>query len=122
MSIADGTFFQNQVLIGAIDHARVNNSNFHLMGLIGAGGVHSNLEHLYALIELARKHEFNRVFLHLFTDGRDSPPTSAKTYISQIREVISKQGIGQIARLWEDIGQWIEICAGTEPQSLFCIN
>lgn len=99
MSIADGTFFQNQVLIGAIDHARVSNSNLHFMGLIGAGGVHSNLEHLYALIELARKHEFNRVFLHLFTDGRDSPPTSAKTYISEIREVISKQGIGQIASI-----------------------
>lgn len=97
MSIADGTLFQNQVLIGAIDHARVNNSNLHLMGLIGAGGVHSNIEHLYALIDLAKRHEFSRVFLHLFTDGRDSPPTSAKTYIANIKEVIEKQGIGQIA-------------------------
>lgn len=99
MSIAEGTFFKNQVLIGAIDHARTNNGNLHLMGLIGAGGVHSNLEHLYALIELAKKHEFNRVFLHLFTDGRDSPPTSAKTYISAIRQVITNQGIGQIATI-----------------------
>ena len=49
MSIADGTFYQNQILIGAIDHARTNNSNLHLMGLIGAGGVHSNIEHLFAL-------------------------------------------------------------------------
>lgn len=99
MSIADGTFYQNQVLIGAIDHARSNNSNLHFMGLIGAGGVHSNIEHLFSLIELAQKHEFNRVFLHLFTDGRDSPPTAAKTYISQIRDVIAKQKIGQIASL-----------------------
>ncbi|MGA2910708.1 MAG: 2,3-bisphosphoglycerate-independent phosphoglycerate mutase [Candidatus Microgenomates bacterium] len=99
LSIADGTFYQNQALIGAIDHARTNNSNLHLMGLIGAGGVHSNIEHLYALIELAKKHEFNRVFLHVFTDGRDSPPTSAKTYIEQLKQVIAREGVGQIASI-----------------------
>lgn len=99
MSVADGVFFDNPVLIGAIDHARANNSNLHLMGLIGAGGVHSNIEHLFALIELAHRHQFNRVFLHLFTDGRDSPPTAAKTYISRVREVIGRNGIGQIASI-----------------------
>jgi len=99
MSIADGTFYQNQVLIGAIDHARTNNSNLHLMGLIGAGGVHSNIEHLFALLDLCKKHEFSKVFIHLFTDGRDSPPTSAKTYISQLRSVMSKGGIGQIGTI-----------------------
>lgn len=99
MSVADGLFFDNPVLIGAIDHARANNSNLHLMGLIGAGGVHSNIEHLFALIELAHRHQFNRVFLHLFTDGRDSPPTAAKTYISRVREVIGRNGIGKIASL-----------------------
>jgi len=99
MSIADGSFFNNQTLIGAIDHARVNNSNLHLMGLIGAGGVHSNIEHIYALLELAKKHEFDRVFLHLFTDGRDSPPTAAKIYLSQLRGVMSKHGIGKIASI-----------------------
>lgn len=99
MSIADGLFYENPVLIGAIDHARTNNTNLHLMGLIGAGGVHSNIEHLFALIELAHRHQFNRVFLHLFTDGRDSPPTAAKTYVSRIREVISKHNLGQIASI-----------------------
>lgn len=99
MSIADGIFFQNEALIGAINHAKENNSNLHYMGLIGAGGVHSNINHLYALIELAKKQNFDRLFLHLFTDGRDSPPTSAKTYISQIREVVAKEGIGQIASI-----------------------
>jgi len=97
MSIADGTFFQNQTLIDAINHAKENNSNLHYMGLIGASGVHSNINHLYALIDLAKKQNFNRVFLHLFTDGRDSPPTSAKIYISQLRDVITREGIGQIA-------------------------
>jgi len=97
MSIAEGSFYKNQILIGAIDHAKKNNSNLHLMGLIGAGGVHSNIEHLFALIELCKKNEFSRVFLHLFTDGRDSPPTAAKIYISQLRDVLTRQGTGQIA-------------------------
>lgn len=99
MSIADGTFYTNQTLIGAIDHANTNNSNLHLMGLLGAGGVHSNIEHLFSLIELAQKNNFNRVFLHLFTDGRDSPPTAAKTYIARVRDVITKHNIGQIASI-----------------------
>src|SRR5258706_1934425 len=99
LSIADGSFYQNPVLIGAIDHARTNNSNLHLMGLVGAGGVHSNVEHLYALLDMAKNHNFTNVFLHLFTDGRDSPPTSAKTYISQLREVITREGVGQIATI-----------------------
>jgi len=97
MSIADGTFFTNPTLLGAIDHAVKNNSNLHLMGLIGAGGVHSNIEHLFALIQLCSRNKFDRVFLHLFTDGRDSPPTAAKIYINSIREVIKMEKIGQIA-------------------------
>lgn len=99
LSIADGSFYENPTLIGAIDHARTNNSNLHLMGLIGAGGVHSNIEHLFALIELAKKHEFNNVFIHLFTDGRDSPPTAAKMYIAQLQEVMARLGIGKIASI-----------------------
>lgn len=99
MSIADGSFFQNQTLLGAIEHARKNNSALHFMGLIGAGGVHSNKEHLYALIALAKRQKFSNVFLHLFTDGRDSPPTAAKIYMTELREVIEKEGIGKIASL-----------------------
>ncbi len=99
LSIADGSFYENQALIGAIDHARTNNSNLHIMGLIGAGGVHSNIEHLFALMELARKHQFKNVFLHLFTDGRDSPQNAAKVYISRVRKVMEKDGFGQIASI-----------------------
>jgi 2,3-bisphosphoglycerate-independent phosphoglycerate mutase len=99
MSIADGSFYQNPILIGAIDHARKNNSDLHLMGLIGAGGIHSNIEHLFSLMELCKKNKFDRVFLHLFTDGRDSPPNSAKTYIGQIRDVAKREGLGQIASI-----------------------
>lgn len=97
MSIADGTFFDNQALNEAIQHATINNSNLHFMGLIGAGGVHSSIEHIYALLQLASKKDFKKVYLHLFTDGRDSPPTAALTYINQLQEVIKREGVGQIA-------------------------
>lgn len=97
MSIADGSFFENNTLKGAFTHAKANNSNLHLMGLIGAGGVHSNIDHLFALLQFARKENFTRVFFHLFTDGRDSAPTSAKIYISLIRDVIKKENLGTIA-------------------------
>lgn len=99
MSIADGTFFNNEVLVGAIDHANQHNSNLHIMGLIGAGGVHSNIEHLFALIQLCKRKSFTRVYLHLFTDGRDSPPTAAKMYIERVRQVFNTEGLGHLASL-----------------------
>lgn len=99
MSIADGSFFTNQVLINAINHAKTNNSDLHIMGLIGAGGVHSSINHLYAIIRMAKLQNFNRVYIHLFTDGRDSPPASALTYINQLKEVIAKEGLGTIASI-----------------------
>jgi len=99
MSIADGTFFSNKILLQAIEHAKTNNSNLHLMGLVGAGGVHSNINHLFALIQFASKNNFKNVFLHIFTDGRDSPPTAAKTYINLVEKTLKKEGIGQIASI-----------------------
>ncbi len=96
-SIAEGSFFTNKVILSAIAHAEKNKSNLHFMGLVGAGGVHSNLNHLYALLHLCKTKNFDRVYLHLFTDGRDSPPSSALVYINQLRDVIKKEGIGVIA-------------------------
>ncbi|MEK7061192.1 MAG: 2,3-bisphosphoglycerate-independent phosphoglycerate mutase [Patescibacteria group bacterium] len=100
MSIANRTFFQNPSLLGAIDHVRKNKSNLHIMGLIGASGIHSDMEHLTALLELTGKSDLlNNVFLHLFTDGRDSPPTSASEYIKKVREDIQREKVGQIASI-----------------------
>lgn len=99
MSIADGSFFKNPVLLEAINHAKRNNSNLHLLGLMGAGGVHSNIQHLFALIQLVSRNSFKNVYLHLFTDGRDSPPTAAATYLKSIRDVLTKEGVGQIVSL-----------------------
>ncbi len=97
MAIADGSFFQNQDLLNAIKHAVQNNSNLHLMGLMGGGGVHSDLTHLFALLRLCNENRFKNVFLHLFTDGRDSPPTASLTYLAQVQSVIAREGVGKIA-------------------------
>ncbi|MBI5452382.1 2,3-bisphosphoglycerate-independent phosphoglycerate mutase [Candidatus Gottesmanbacteria bacterium] len=97
LSIADGTFFRNPAFLEAINHARKYESNIHLLGLIGSGGVHSNIEHLLALIQLMKEQSFNRIFLHLICDGRDSPPKSSVIYIKQILAFLQSVGFGKIA-------------------------
>lgn len=97
MSIADGTFFQNQNLLAAIAHAKKNNSSLHLLGLVGGAGVHSDLSHLFALLRMCKEQTFSRVFIHAFTDGRDSPPNASMTYFNQLSQVIEKEEVGKIA-------------------------
>jgi 2,3-bisphosphoglycerate-independent phosphoglycerate mutase len=77
MSIADGSFFQNPILHQALDHVKKNNSVLHLIGLITASGVHAYNDHLFALMMFASLNKIEKVYLHLFTDGRDSPPKDA---------------------------------------------
>lgn len=97
-AIEDRSFFVNPALLGAISHAQKNRSNLHLMGLIGTGGVHAHSNHLFALLELAAQQKMHEhVFMHLFTDGRDSPPQSALTYVQQLEAVMGRFGIGKIA-------------------------
>ncbi|MBU0974499.1 2,3-bisphosphoglycerate-independent phosphoglycerate mutase [Patescibacteria group bacterium] len=98
-SIANGSFYQNEALLNAINHSKKNNSTLHLMGLIGAGGVHSNIEHLYALLNLCKQQEVTNVMIHGFTDGRDSPPTSGINYVQQIIDNCKIFGVGKIATL-----------------------
>jgi 2,3-bisphosphoglycerate-independent phosphoglycerate mutase len=99
MAIADGSLFENKTLSNCIEHAKRNNSNLHYLGLLGAGGVHSNIEHLFALIHFAKVKDFKRLFLDIITDGRDSPPTASLSYIKNLRNVIQKEGIGQISSI-----------------------
>src|SRR3989337_667549 len=101
MSIADGTFFENAAFKEAVDHVKKNGSKIHLMGLFGLGSVHSEGEHLYALLSFIARQGFAqaRVKLHLFTDGRDSPPTSARFYLNEIKSKIASLGVGQIATI-----------------------
>lgn len=97
MSIADGSFFQNPALVSAIKHVKTNNSALHLFGLVGGGGVHSDLSHFFAILRLCHEQTLTKVFLHLFTDGRDSPPTASMVYIKQLQTVIQREGVGKIA-------------------------
>lgn len=99
ISIADGSFYNNKVFIEAIDRTLKISSRLHLIGLVGAGGVHSNLEHLFALIHLAKTRNIKNLSLHLITDGRDSPPTSSQSYINMIEKTIQKEGIGTISTI-----------------------
>lgn len=99
MSIADGGFYNNAAFINAINHVKKNNSVMHLMGLIGSGGVHSNIEHLYALLNLCKQQGLAQVYIHGFTDGRDSPPTSGINYVQQILDRCESLGIGKLATL-----------------------
>lgn len=97
MSIQNGKFFKNPSFLNAIDHTRKNNSSLHLMGLTGKGGVHSSLDHLMALIELARDQRVSSLFIHVFTDGRDSSPTSGVETIKEIEHKIEIMRVGKIA-------------------------
>lgn len=99
MSIANGTFLSNPTLVSAVERARANRSRIHLIGLVGASGVHSSLEHLYSLLWLFKERQFTDVFLHAFTDGRDSPPTADQVFIPQVEERMRQMGLGRIATL-----------------------
>lgn len=99
MAIAEGTFFDIPAFKLALNHVKNQQSSLHLMGLISDAGVHSSLNHLFALLRLAKDNDLEKVYLHLFTDGRDSPPTSSLTYINSIKEKIAEIGVGEIATL-----------------------
>ncbi|MBI2052130.1 MAG: 2,3-bisphosphoglycerate-independent phosphoglycerate mutase [Candidatus Sungbacteria bacterium] len=96
-TIQNGTFFKNPVLKKAAGHAREHNSSWHLVGLIGSGSVHSFIDHLYALIEIAKGENVKEVWLHLATDGQDSPPKEAATSIQNLIERLRWVGSGKIS-------------------------
>ena len=98
-SIEDGDFFSNKELVTAIENCKKNNSKLHVLGLLSDGGVHSHIRHLYAILELAKRKDFENVFVHCFLDGRDTPPSSAEGYIQKLEEKMKEKGIGKIASI-----------------------
>lgn len=96
-SIADGDFFKNEAFLKAIENCKKNDSALHLMGLLSDGGVHSHIEHLYALVELAKKNGISRVYIHGLLDGRDVPPASAADFIDTLQIKLKEIGCGKIA-------------------------
>lgn len=98
-AISSGQFFKNPVFLEAMDHAKKNNSSLHLMGMVSPGGVHSFDEHLYALISMAADQGLSKVFIHMFTDGRDTEPKIALESIRKLNEKIATIGVGRIATM-----------------------
>ena len=98
-SIEDGDFFSIPEFVAAIENCKKNNSKLHIMGLLSDGGVHSHNRHLYGLLELAKRKDFEKVFVHCFLDGRDTPPASGEGYISELENKMKEKGIGEIATI-----------------------
>lgn len=98
-SIADGDFFTNAALVGAVDNCLAKNTALHLCGLLSDGGVHSHNSHLYALLELAKKKGLDKVYVHCFMDGRDVPPSSGKDFVAQLMSKMNEIGVGKIATI-----------------------
>jgi len=97
MDIQSGEFFKQKTFLEAIEHARENNSALHFIGLVGKGGVHSQIDHLYALLELARNQKVGKLFIHVFTDGRDSAPNSGIDSLKELQQKLAFYGVGKIA-------------------------
>lgn len=97
--IQNGDFFKNKVLLDAIEHVKRNESKLHIFGLLSDGGVHSHIEHIFALLELAKKEKVNEVYVHVFTDGRDTSPTAGVDYIRSLENKCKELEIGKISTI-----------------------
>lgn len=96
-SIEDGDFYENPALVNAVEKAKANGTSLHLIGLLSDGGVHSHNQHLYALLELAKRRGLSKVFVHALLDGRDVPPTSGKDFVADCQKKMKELGVGKIA-------------------------
>ena len=98
-SIEDGDFFAIPEFIEAIENCKKHNSKLHILGLVSDGGAHSHIRHLYGLLEMAKRRDFENVYVHCFLDGRDTPPASGESYIMQLEEKMKEKGVGKIASI-----------------------
>lgn len=97
--INEGKFFENSELKNAMDNAKKEGKALHIVGLLSDGGVHSHIDHLFALLKMARNNGLENVYVHAILDGRDTPPTSAIEYVKELEEKMKEIGIGKIATL-----------------------
>ncbi|HEU4576323.1 MAG TPA: 2,3-bisphosphoglycerate-independent phosphoglycerate mutase [Chitinophagaceae bacterium] len=96
VALRDGSFAQNQTLLQAIRQAKTNHKNFHLLGLVSDGGVHSHINHLKAIVDVCKKEGLENVFIHAFTDGRDTDPKSGLSFIKDLQQHLNNS-VGKIA-------------------------
>ena len=97
--IQDGTFFKNPALVNSMENAKAHGGALHLMGLLSPGGVHSHQDHLYGLLEMAKQHGLEKVYVHAFLDGRDEPPSSAAGFMKELVGKIKEIGVGKVATI-----------------------
>src|SRR5699024_2074406 len=95
--IEDGDFFKNEALMEAMNNCKEHDSALHCFGLLSDGGVHSHNTHLYGVLEMAKRNGLDKVYVHLFLDGRDTPPTSGEGYAKELVEKMKEIGVGEIA-------------------------
>lgn len=96
-AVQDGVFFENEALLHAVNNAKEKGTALHVMGLLSDGGVHSHNSHLYAILELAKKHGLKKVYVHALLDGRDVPPSSGRDFVADCVKEMEKIGVGKIA-------------------------
>lgn len=99
VAIREGEFFENETFLSAMKHVKEKGTNLHLFGLLSDGGVHSHIQHLYALLKLAKDQGVENVYIHGFLDGRDVGPQTAKQYIEELNAKIEEYGVGEIATI-----------------------
>lgn len=99
VAIRDGEFVENETFVNAIDHVKKNGTSLHLFGLLSDGGVHSHINHMYALLKLAAEKGVEKVYVHGFLDGRDVGPQTAPTYIKDAMEKMKEYGVGEFATI-----------------------
>ena len=95
--IEEGTFFENEALVKAMENVKKNDSALHFYGLLSDGGVHSHNTHMYGVLEMAKKYGIEKVYFHAFLDGRDTPPASAADYMQQMVDKMAEIGVGEVA-------------------------
>ena len=98
-SIKDKEIFNNKQILSTINHAKENNSSIHLLGLLSDGGIHSHINHLFAILEMCKQEGLGRVYVHAFTDGRDTLPDSAREYFENLENKFKELGIGKLASI-----------------------
>ncbi len=96
-AIDEGEFFKNAEFTRAIEHIKATGGALHIMGLVSNGGVHSSMKHLDALIKLAADNSVDKVYVHAFLDGRDTPPRSAETYVAEVEKTLKEKGLPPVA-------------------------
>ena len=105
-SIKEGTIRKNPAIVGAVENCVKNGSALHLMGLLSDGGVHSHIEHLFGLMEMAKDMGVEKIYVHAFLDGRDVPPTSGAEYMEKLVEETQRIGAGKVATVMDRDNAW----------------